>query len=83
MRVIERCGVREFVILAHFPLGPKAPPRRGVAEDMQGKSKWLRDIAEDDPIFGVPKLRRKEWHAIKGGPQSAPRKNGEYIVGAV
>ena len=57
-------------------------PRRGVAEDMQRESKWFRDIVEDDPVLGVPKLRRKEWHAIKGGPQSAPRRKGEYIVGA-
>ena len=57
--------------------------RRGVAEDMQRKSKWLRDIAEDDPVLGVPKLRRKERHAIKGGPQSAPSRKGAYIVGAV
>ena len=58
-------------------------PRRGVAEDMQRKSKWLRDIAEDNPVLGVPKPRRKERHAIKSGPQSASRIKGEYIVGAV
>ena len=57
--------------------------RRGVAEDMQRKSKWLRDIAEDDPILDVPKPRKKGWHAIKGDPQSFPRRKGEYIVGAV
>ena len=50
---------------------------------MQRKSKWPRDIAEDDPVLGIPKLRRKEWHAIKGSPQSAPRRKGEYSVGAV
>ena len=50
---------------------------------MQRKSKGPRDIAEDDPVLGIPKLRRKEWHAIKGSPQSASRRKGEYSVGAV
>ena len=50
---------------------------------MQRKSKWPRDIAENDPVLGIPKLRRKEWHAIKGSPQSASRRKGEYSVGAV
>ena len=49
------CGAREFVIPAHFPLGPRPASRRGVAEDMHQKSKWLRDIAEDDPVLGIPK----------------------------
>ena len=50
---------------------------------MQRKSKWPKDIAEDDPVLGIPKSRRKERHAIKGNPQSAPRRKGEYSVGAV
>ena len=50
---------------------------------MHGKCKWHRDIAEDDPVLGIPKSRRKERHAIKGNPQSAPRRKGEYNVGAV
>ena len=50
---------------------------------MQRKSKWPRDVAEDNPVLGIPKLRRKEQHAIKGSPQSAPRRKGEYSVGAV
>ena len=50
---------------------------------MQRKSKWPKDIAEDDPVLGIPKSRRKERHAIKGSPQSAPRRKGEYSVGAV
>ena len=74
-------------------------PRRDVADDMQRKSKWPTDVAEDDPVLGIPKLRRKERHAIivlgipklrrkerhaiKGNPQSAPRRKGEYSVGAV
>ena len=57
------CGVKEFVIPTHFLLGPKAH-----AEDMQRKSKWLRDIAEDDPVLEIPKPRREEWHAIKDSP---------------
>ena len=52
--------------------------RRDVAEDMQRKSKWLRDIAEDDPVLGIPKLRREERHTIKGSPQSAPKRKDEY-----
>ena len=66
------------MIPAHFTLGPKAR-----AEDMQRKSKRPTDVTEDDPILGIPKLRRKERHAIKGNPQSAPRRKGEYSVGAV
>ena len=50
---------------------------------MQRKSKGPRDIAEDDPVLGVSKPRRKGRHAIKGSPQSAPRRKGEYSVGAV
>ena len=50
---------------------------------MQRKSKWLRDVAENDTVLGIPKLKRKERHAIKGSPQSAPRRKGEYSVGAV
>ena len=50
---------------------------------MHRKSKWLRDIAEHDPVLGIPKSRRKEPHAIKGSPQSTPRRKGEYSVGAV
>ena len=57
--------------------------RRDVAKDMQRTSKWPRDVAEDDPVLGIPKLRRKEQHAIKGSPQSALRRKGKYSVGAV
>ena len=57
--------------------------RRGVAEDMQRKSKWPRDIAKDDSVLGIPKSRRKEQHTIKGSPQSAPRRKGEYSIGAI
>ena len=52
--------------------------RRDVAEDMQRKPKWPRDVVEDDLVLGIPKLGRKERHAIKGSPQSAPRRKGEY-----
>ena len=58
-------------------------PRRGIDEDMQRKSKWPRDIAEDDSVLGIPKPRRKERYTIKGSPQSAPRRKDEYSVGAV
>ena len=54
-----------------------------MAEDIQRKSRWPSGVAEDDPVLGIPKLRRKERHAIKGNPQSAPRKKGEYGIGAV
>ena len=67
------CGAREFVTPTHFTLGPKA-----CAEDMQRKSKWPRNAAENNPVLGIPKPRREEWHAIKGSPQSAPRKKDEY-----
>ena len=59
---------------------------------MQRKSKWPRDVVEDDPVLGIPKPRRKEWHAIKGSPQSDPRRKERastvgrtrgYSVGAV
>ena len=50
---------------------------------MQQKSKWPRDVAEDDPVLGIPKLRRKERHIIKSSPQSAPRRKGEYSIRAV
>ena len=71
------------MIPAHFTLGPKVEPRRDVAKDVQRKSKWPRGVAEDDPVLGIPKLRRKEWHAIKGSPQSVPKRKGEYSVGTV
>ena len=45
---------------------------------MQRESKWLRNVAEDDPVLGIPKPRREERHAIKGNPQSAPRGKDEY-----
>ena len=64
-------------------MGPRLALRRDVAEDMHRKSKWLKEIAEDDPVLGIPKPRRKEQHTIKSSPQSAPRRKGEYIVGAV
>ena len=44
---------------------------------MQRKSKWPRVAAEDDLVLGIPKLRSKEWHAIKG------RRKGEHSVGEV
>ena len=47
------CGAKEFVIPTHFALGPM--PRIGVAEDMQRKSKWPKDTAEDDSFLGIPK----------------------------
>ena len=53
-------------------------PRRDVAEDMKRESKWLRNAAEDDPVLGIPKPRREERYAIKGSPQSAPRRKDEY-----
>ena len=52
-------------------------PRIDVAEDMQRKSKWPIDVAEDDPVLGIPKPRRKERHAIKGNLQSAPGRKDE------
>ena len=45
---------------------------------MQRKSKWPRNAAEDDPVLSIPKPRREERHAIKGSPQSAPRRKDEY-----
>ena len=57
---------------------------------MQRKSKWPRDVTEDDLVLGIPNPRRKERHAIKGSPQIAPRRKGKssrtrarYNVGAV
>ena len=46
----------------------QGPCRGEVAEDMHRKSKWLRDIAKDNPVLGIPKSRRKERHATKGSP---------------
>ena len=45
---------------------------------MQRKSKWPRNVAEDDPVLSILKPRREEWHAIKGSPQSAPKRKDEY-----
>ena len=45
---------------------------------MKRKSKWLRNAAEDDPVLSIPKPRREERHAIKGSPQSDPRRKDEY-----
>ena len=45
---------------------------------MKRKSKWLRNAAEDNPVLGIPKPRREERHAIKGSPQSAPRRKDKY-----
>ena len=52
--------------------------RRGVAENMHRKSKWHRDIAEDDPVLGILKPGREERHAIKSSPQSAPRRKDKH-----
>ena len=68
------CDPGPLYIRAH----PRPAPRRDVAENMQRKSKWPRNIAEDDPVLGIPKPRREEWHAIKGSPQSAPKRKSEY-----
>ena len=48
------CGARELVTPTHFALGPRPEPRRDIAEDIQWKSKWPRDIAEDDFVLGIP-----------------------------
>ena len=45
---------------------------------MQQMFKWPRNAAEDDPVLSIPKPRREERHAIKGSPQSAPRRKDEY-----
>ena len=45
---------------------------------MQRKSKWPRNTAEDNLVLGIPKPRKEERHAIKGSPQSAPRRKDEY-----
>ena len=50
---------------------------------MQRKSEWPRDMAEDYSLLSIPKTRRKERYAIKGSPQSAPRRKGEYSIWAV
>ena len=34
-------------------------------------------------VLGIPKPRRKEWHTIRSSSQSAPRRKGEYSIGAV
>ena len=47
---------------------------------MQRKSKWSKNAAEDDPVLGIPKPRREERHAIKGNPQSAPKRKNEYNI---
>ena len=52
-KYIRKCGAREFVTPTHFTLGPE--PRRDIAEDIQRKSKWPRDIAGDDSVLGIPK----------------------------
>ena len=53
-------------------------PRSVVAEDKWQKTEWPRDAAEDDPVLDIPRPRREERHAIKGSPQSAPRRKDEY-----
>ena len=72
------CGAREFVILAHFTLGPKAR-----AEEKRCRGHATEDIAEDDSVLGIPKPRRKERYTIKGRPQSVPRRKDEYSIEAV
>ena len=63
---------------AAFDGMPFFPSRFWDAEDMQRKSKWPRDVTKDNPVLCIPKPRRKEQRAIKGSPQSAPRRKGEY-----
>ena len=66
------------MIPTHFPLGPKAR-----AKEKRCRGHATEDITEDDSVLGIPKPRRKEWHAIKGSPQSASRRKGKYSIGAI
>ena len=50
------------------------------AQDSHRRETLLRTCNESP---GILKLRRKERHAIKDSPQSAPRRKDEYSIGAV
>ena len=75
---IWNVGAREFVTPTHLHQGPSPASKRNVAEDMQQESKYPRNVAEDDPVLGIPRLRREERHVVKDSPESAPRRKGEY-----
>ena len=64
--------------------------RRDVAKDMQWKSKWPRNVVENDLILGTPKPRREERHVIKKAPKALSEERmstvecaQEYSVGSV
>ena len=58
---------------------PKAHAEEGeMVEDEQRKPKQPRNVAEDDPVLGIPNPRRKEQHAIKDSLLERPQKNDKY-----
>ena len=51
------CAVKELSSPSPLHTGPKAHAKEEeMPEDEQRESKLPRDIAEDNPIFGLPKL---------------------------
>ena len=57
---------------------------------MQGKSKWPRVVAENDPVLGIPKSRGKNGMPSKAAPKALPKERAStvgrargYSVGAV
>ena len=50
-----------------------------MAEDEHRKPKQPRNVAEGDPVLGIPDPRRKERHAVKGSLPERPRKKDKYI----
>ena len=71
------------MISAHFTLGPKARAEERRCRGHAMKVQMAYRCSQDDLVFGILKLRRKERHAIKGSPQNAPRRKDEYSVRAV
>ena len=44
---------------------------------MQRESKYPTNVAEENPVLGIPRPRREEWHVVKNSPGSAPRRKSE------
>ena len=46
---------------------------------MQRRSKWPRDVAEDDPVLGIPKLEGKNDMPSKAAPRALPEERASTV----
>ena len=73
---ISRVGPENLATPARSMLSPRPASRREMSEDMHWKSKWSRDVAEDDSVLGVPDSSGKERHTTKGSLLERSPKKG-------